>query len=491
MDRPGPSGISPSTIPGRKRPAEDRTTGQPKAKRAKKTAPEARGATRGKGKRPVRQAVTRKAAKATAAGSPAVQGRLEDIFGHIDSDSLKEAVRKNVKMCQQKNETLARAASRLNGKFKTDSTAPCNTATLFEYVERQKLLEGPGLYGLMPLEVAMARAKNDPAVLDPFLLAWWESGRSFKGVYSEANQARLSVNNLPEGGAWHPQDLIEVSPLLKAKLQQPDEGELDRLYRESLQKKVNETGRLLLYAHLDDRAMELYFKGKLGAGGGLNHILAILRNARVPARICENGKWELGEVYRWLWLKADPGSDLHNLLSSEELPFSALSYSTATDPGHDFLLASVIKNWVRKHTTLSNIIKNLSSSSIMLPEWAKAWDSKCIARLIVDHFGIMGFFPTSLEELSAQYKSDISQGRRNQLGIELLVRVCAQEPGALSAYIHCRLDMREQYREDDPDRKKIDCEQVAAKLNQQGIPCPLSQEGKWIGVLVDSYAQQY
>ena len=489
MDRPGPSGISSSSPSERKRPGKEKTTESPNPKRVKRATPKSRKAVQAKKKQPVSSAVTQRTAESVSISTPKAGRRLEDIFSSMEEDKLKEAVKSQIARLSREK-TLTHVVSKLNEKSSHHRTESCDSATLFEYVERQRLLEGLQLFQLMPVEVAVQRAETEPTVLNNFLLAWWKSGRSFQKVYS-ATKGRLPTLKVTEGTSWHPEDLIQVSPLLKRELERTDETELNNLYRGLLNKEINKTGRLLLYAHVQDRALELYFLGKLGQGVRLNEIIPILRKSQVPARICRSRQWRIVEVYRWLTSRVSPDSDIYNRLL-EELPLSELKTSKPSDKNHEFLVACAIRNWVRKNESLSNIVQHFSTEYILLPEWSDAWDSRCLARLVVDHFGIQGFFPTPLEVVSADYKSTLIEERRKQLGLELLVRACAQEPGAIKNYILCRLYAGEQLREVNPESKtsrKSDCVQIAQKLNEQEIGCPLNNNGRWIAELVDQYVR--
>lgn len=489
MDGAGPSNLS--DIPRKRKTQPEGTSEEKPDKRVKVSASAAKKTPKpGKKKAPEKPAAGRSAESLTSSQTTADM-RLEEVFSGLTAERLKEVAAKEANLCIKNNDTLTKAVSHLNGNYKQFRQASCDGAMLFDYIVRHQILDEHTSFQLMPLEVAIQQAASQPDILNQFFLAWWESGRSFQKVYSFA-KGQLSDLKISQGEEWHPEDILNNSPSLKQRLKEMDEVSLTSLYDAHCQKKINETGRLLLCAHTQEKALELYLKGKLETANNLNTIAATLRKAKVPASLCGDDRWGVIMLFRWLEPRLEPESALYGRLV-DELPIDVLARSGPVDENYDFLLACTLKNWVRKNGVLSNFIQHMSTKGVLLPGWANSWESQTLGRLIANHFEIGDFFPTSLAMLAADYKSAVSKTRREQLGTELLVRACAGEPGATKTYINCRLFMGEQYRIEDveglrEDSRKTDCEQIALTLNNQGISCPLNPAGRWIGELVDSFA---
>ncbi|WP_152558680.1 hypothetical protein [Endozoicomonas numazuensis] len=488
MDGAGSSSLS--GIPRKRKTQPTGASEEESGKRAKTSASTKKKTRQPRTKKVPEKPALHRSAESMTHSQPVTNTRLEEAFSGLTEERLKEIVSKEASLCIKNNDTLAKAVSHLNGNFKQFKNFSCDGAMLFDYMERHQILDTQAYHHLIPLEVAILKAACQPDILDQFFLAWWESGRNFQKVYSFAKGSLPNLKTSP-GEEWHPVDILNNSPSLKQRLEALDDTSLTALYSAHRQKKINETGRLLLCAHTQVKALELYLTGKLETGNSLNAIAATLRKAKAPADLCNGSDWGVLMLFRWLEPRLEPESELYGLLV-DELPITELSRSGPVADNYDYALACIIKNWVKKNGALSNFIQHISTKGVLLPEWANSWKSQTIGHLITSHFDIRGFFPNSLALLTADYNSTVSKTRREQLGTELLVRACAREPGAVKAYINCRLFMGEEHRAADEeglreDSRKTDCEQIALALNNQGIFCPLNPGGRWIGELVDSF----
>ncbi len=496
MDRAGPSGIHPPQESPRKRtrpPDTEEASTVSSSKRVKSLVASKR-TVRGSRRRPAQSSPARSRDIHPTSSIPASpQITLELIFTGFSSQQLKGKVENELDLCRTHNDTLTKAVSHLNGNFPNKRTGCCNSVMLFDYIERLKLVEDDELYRFMPLETVIQKAESNPAILDSFFVAWWESGRTFQKCYHFLKNKLQSLKSSPDN-TWHPVDILHLSPSLKRKLQAPAEDELDKLYKCLLEKKVNETGRLLLYAHEQNRALELYLQGKLLTGLSIQAISATLNNAHMPARICRSVRWNLKDIFCWLEPRLNIASPAYEALL-KHIPLTGLAKFKSSDDNYDFYVACAIRNWVRKNDRLTNIVQYFSERQLMLPEGAQAWESKVFGSVIAGHFDVQTFFPTSLEVIAADYKSAVDSTRRQQMGFELLTRACAGETRALWHYIDCRIFMGEEEGEerlrqqpsDEHSSRQRTCVAIAWKLNQQGIPLEDDTQQRWTGERVNQY----
>ena len=489
MDGAGPSRPASGLQYTRKRTKGGDEPDAPKSKKAQK-GKKLPTSHKGKQKRKTPVASRSVSQPVRPAGVSAPTRTLEQVFEQKSEEWLKEKVQKEIGFCRKNHDTLAKAVCHLNGNFKKFASGACDSRMLFDYIERHELLEPDDISVFMPVDVTIERADSSPDILNHFLKSWWDNGRSFSKFYQSTKNKLTDLKTTP-GESWHALDVINNSPLLKQHLQQLSEQDLESLYQGVREKSINQTGRLLLAAHVQEKALVLYLSAKLENGESLNAIRATLSKAQVPPETFQVGCWQLKELFFWLEQRIPPESELYSLLL-EQMPISSLARMNPSDENFEFYLACVIKNWLRKNGTLSNFVQHISEKGVMLPGWAQSWSASTIARILKTFFNIQTLFPVSWAVIEADYKSSVDNERRKQLGLELLVRACAGEAGALKAYIRCRLFAGEEHRERDlegtrQDSRKTDCEQIANKLNKTGVPCPPGTVEFWTGKLVDNY----